>query len=386
MDIKEFINIYQKLLTNGAVLYGGGKEGKLAVEVLEEEGIVVKAVADQEIGKRCGRYNCISLNGMCSFEKETVCIITPAVPLGEIKRVLSQYYNVIIDNSVIHWIRYFLPKEENKEINYYYCFLFNHYESPYVTERELSKYDTDTKNDRLLGIDLNTQKQEELISSILKFGSDFIINLSKEELRYRAENMYYNLMDALVLHSMIRQFTPKKIIEIGSGFSTCVMLDTNEKWIKNSAQIICIEPVPDRLVSNIRHKEEQLTIKTELVQDVSFAEFEALEENDLLFIDSSHVTKACGDVPYEYFQILPRLKSGVLIHIHDIFYPFTYPLEWLKKGRGYTEAFLLRALLMNNENYEIVFFNHMMNEKLQSSFSHFNIQIPEGTSIYLRKR
>lgn len=138
---------------------------------------------------------------MFEFEKETVCIITPAVPLGEIKRVLSQYYKLIIDNSIIYWIKYFFLKEGSKEISYY-CFPFNHYEYPYVTERELSNYDTDIKNDLLLVIDLSTQKQEVLISSILKFGSEFIKSLSQGEFRYRVDNTYYNLKDALDLRKM----------------------------------------------------------------------------------------------------------------------------------------------------------------------------------------
>ncbi|MCI9141209.1 MAG: class I SAM-dependent methyltransferase [Lachnospiraceae bacterium] len=386
MKAKEIVNIYQKMQINGVILYGGGKEGKLAVEVLEEEEIEVKAVADQEVGKLCGCHCCVSLEDLCKFNKEVVCIITPYVPLNEIRDVLSQYYEMVIDNSIIHWIKYFIPENENREFSYYCSFPFNHYESPYISESELKNYGEYNKNDKLLEIDLNVKKQKELISFILQYGQEFTQKLSEGGFRYKIRNTYYNQMDAFVLHSIIRRFVPKKIIEIGSGFSTCVMLDTNEKWLDNITEITCIEPDPTRLLSNIKYEEDNFILKTQFVQDVSLKEFESLEENDMLFIDSSHVAKACGDVLYEYFQILPRLKKGVLIHIHDIFFPFTYSLDWLKKGRGYTEAFLLRALLMDNDNYEIVFFNHMMDEEIRKSLTEFNLSMPEGTSIYLRKR
>lgn len=386
MNIKEIINIYQKMQADGVVLYGGGKEGRLAIEVLEKEGIEVKAIADRERKKQCGCYQCISLEELCRFERNAVCIITPVAPLTEVREELSKHYGLVIDNSIVHWMSYFVPKKENGDLNYYWCFPFNHYESPFASEQELKKYDLENQNDALLGIHLNSERQEEMLPSILQYGLEFINRQSERGFRYRAENTYYNLTDAAVLHSMIRQFAPKKMIEIGSGFSTCVMLDTNEEWLSHSASITCIEPDPGRLLSNIKGKEDQIILIPEFVQNVPLDEFESLEENDMLFIDSSHVTKACGDVPYEYFQIFPRLKKGVIIHIHDIFFPFTYPLEWLRKGRSYTEAFLLRALLMNNDQYEILFFNHMMNEKLNNNFAQYGLWIPEGTSIYLRKK
>jgi hypothetical protein len=143
------------------------------------------------------------------------------------------------------------------------------------------------------------------------------------------------------------------------------MLDTNEVWLDNQVDITCIEPFPDRLYNNIKST-DTLKIKTDFIQNINLNEFENLKENDILFIDSSHVAKAGGDIPYEYFEILPRLKNGVLIHIHDIFSTFSYPTEWLYQSRAYNEGFVLRALLMNNARYKIIYFNNMM-EKLYSN-------------------
>lgn len=88
--------------------------------------------------------------------------------------------------------------------------------------------------------------------------------------------------------------------------------------------------------------------------------FEKLEENDILFIDSSHVSKMDSDVNFLFFEILPRLKSGVYIHFHDVFYPFIYPKEWIYEGRAYNEMYILRAFLMNNAQYKIQLFGHML--------------------------
>ena len=87
-----------------------------------------------------------------------------------------------------------------------------------------------------------------------------------------------------------------------------------------------------------------------------------LEKNDILFIDSTHVSKAGSDVNYILFEILPTLKEGVIIHFHDVFYPFEYPQGWIEKGFAWNEDYLLRAFLMYNSNFELLFFNTYMEQ------------------------
>lgn len=387
LKIKEIVYLYQTMQDNGVILYGGGREGELAVSAFRKEGIVIKAIGDQDEGKRCGDYRCISLEELCGFERNVVCIITPAASLTEVRRRLSQHYDVVISNDIVHWMQFFVPDENGKGLNYYRnSFPFNHYESPYVSCTEIEIIQSEENEELLLDIELNRDKQLEFIPSIVRYGKEFLDKKTEEKFRYKSDNSYFNLTDALVLNSVIREFKQRKIIEIGSGLSTCVMLDTNENWCGNRIQIDCIEPYPDRLRANIRNIENHFCIQQNFVQDISLENFEELENNDILFIDSSHVIKAGGDLPYEYFQIIPRLKSGVLIHIHDIFSGFTYPLDWLKEGRAYTEGFLLRAFLMNNKHYEILFFNHMMDKELKKAFHDCNVSIPAGGSIYLRKK
>ncbi len=123
------------------------------------------------------------------------------------------------------------------------------------------------------------------------------------------------------------------------------------------------------------------------MQDVALSTFDELEAGDLLFIDSSHVSKIGSDVNFLFFEVLPRLKAGVYIHVHDIFWPFEYPHSWIVEGRAWNEAYLLRALLCGNDGFEIVFWNswagHALRELLSKNCPLFTRN--SGGSIYLRK-
>ena len=129
-----------------------------------------------------------------------------------------------------------------------------------------------------------------------------------------------------------------------------------------------------------------------------------MTESDVLFVDSSHVSKYASDVNYLLFNVLPKLKPGVLIHFHDVFKDFEYPREWLKEGIYWNEQYLLRAFLLNNKDYEIVYFSDFMereytewfqenmplclepHEKYQcGSLKNQFIQDIRGQSIWIRK-
>ncbi len=73
----------------------------------------------------------------------------------------------------------------------------------------------------------------------------------------------------------------------------------------------------------------------------------------MLFIDSTHVSKVGSDVNFLFFEVLPRLRPGVHVHVHDIAYPFEYPREWVLEGRAWNEAYLLRAFLTGNPHWQI---------------------------------
>jgi hypothetical protein len=111
-----------------------------------------------------------------------------------------------------------------------------------------------------------------------------------------------------------------------------------------------------------------------------------LKANDILFIDSTHVSKTNSDVNYLFFEILPRLQTGVLVHIHDIFFPFDYPREWILEGRSWNEAYLLRAFLQYNPRFEIVLFNDYLQTLHWDSFARLLPRFSKdgGGSVWLQ--
>ena len=104
------------------------------------------------------------------------------------------------------------------------------------------------------------------------------------------------------------------------------------------------------------------------MQDVDVGRFAALEANDILFIDSTHVSRIDSDVNRIFFEILPRLAAGVLVHLHDVFYPFEYPREWVYEGRAWNENYVLRAFLQYNRAWEIRFFNNYLARRHPEAF------------------
>src|SRR5262249_30901378 len=154
--------------------------------------------------------------------------------------------------------------------------------------------------------------------------------------RYYFRNEWFGYADALVLYGMIRYLRPRRVIEVGSGFSSAVMLDTNDLFCGGRVALTFVEPYPDRLFSLLRGSDrDKHTVIARPVQDVDLSLFQALSDNDILFVDSSHVSKVGSDVNHLIFQILPALADNVVVHFHDIFYPFEYPKDWVYEGRAW---------------------------------------------------
>lgn len=179
-------------------------------------------------------------------------------------------------------------------------------------------------------------------------------------LHYYYENPLFSYGDAIMLGLMMLEFRPKRIVEVGSGYSSAAMIDIKEQVLGGDVELTFIEPYPDRLLgllpNNSRYTDR---LHAEPVQSVSLDVFKQLQANDILFVDSAHVSKMGSDVNHLVFNVFPLLNPGVLIHVHDIFYPFEYPPSWiLQENRSWNEAYLLRAFLQFNNSFEILFFNH----------------------------
>ncbi|MSU23370.1 MAG: class I SAM-dependent methyltransferase [Opitutus sp.] len=178
-----------------------------------------------------------------------------------------------------------------------------------------------------------------------------------ESRRFYLANPSYGHYDAIMLYGMLREARPRRIIEVGSGFSSAAMLDVNEHVLGGGVTFTFIDPDMTRLRPLLRTDDaSRVTLIEQRVQEVPLATFAALGENDVLFIDSSHVGKIGSDVNRLFFDVLPVLAPGVLIHIHDVAGNLEYPRDWLEEGRAWNEQYLLHAFLMNNTAYRIELF------------------------------
>jgi hypothetical protein len=205
--------------------------------------------------------------------------------------------------------------------------------------------------------------------------------------RYFTENKWFGASDAFTLRGIIQKEKPRRIIEVGSGFSSVVMLDT----LANAhlpAALTFIEPNPDRLYSLLSPEDwTRSRILVNRVQEVPLSVFDELEAQDLLFIDSSHVAKVGSDVTFLFLRILPRLKPGVIVHIHDVFYPYSYPASWIREGWSWNESLILRSFLVGNPHFQLMAFNSYA----ASSFPEvFRERFPSflkrpGGSIWIRR-
>lgn len=200
-----------------------------------------------------------------------------------------------------------------------------HYHSPIPDILELQN----TKNvwanrSELPGVAIDLDRQTDNLRTIcLPYQSEYMGNKTYWEGTVKEYGRGYGPIEAQALHAVIRYYQPSKIIEVGSGVSTYCMLaavEKNKKETGHSSTITCIEPYPSDRLKELR----EIQLIPQQVQAVPFQVFTDLRKNDLLFIDSSHTVKPGGDVNYLILEVLPRLRSGVIVHFHDIFFPYDY--------------------------------------------------------------
>jgi predicted O-methyltransferase YrrM len=235
-----------------------------------------------------------------------------------------------------------------------------HFYSPIPSLDEIRSREAEifaTPPPSLPGIDLRAEQQVALIRNLAGFYNELPFPRQQSpEARYWFENWAYSYSDAIFLYSMLRHLQPRRVIEVGSGFSSAAMLDTADRWLPDTA-FTFIDPDTATLDALLRPADRaRVTVMRARLQDVPLTTFDALAANDILFIDSTHVSKTGSDVNRILFDILPRLAPGVHIHFHDVFYPFEYPKEWVYEGRAWNEDYILRAFLEFNDSFEIVLF------------------------------
>ena len=200
-------------------------------------------------------------------------------------------------------------------------------------------------------------------------------DIKQVDKRYYYDNTSFTFGDAVFYWSMISIMRPRRIIEIGSGFTSALALDAIE-ILKLDTKCTFIDPYPklvNEVAAPIDLPHEVIAIK---IQDVSLLMFDELKENDILFIDSSHVTKTGSDVLYEITEIIPTLHPGVIIHFHDCFFPFEYPEAWIiEDNKSWNELYFLQAFLMFNNKYKILFFNDFFVKESTSDIDGLGLNI-----------
>lgn len=240
----------------------------------------------------------------------------------------------------------------------------------------------------LPGIDMNDAAQLDLLCNCFpRFRDDY------EKLPITADhprefcllNRCFDGTDALVTYCMIRHFKPQMIIEVGGGYSSLV---SGRAAAENGqSPLICIEPFPpDFLLKGVPGMRSLIQKK---VEDVEIDFFSQLQSGDILFIDSSHTVKIGGDVNYLFLEVVPRLQPGVIVHVHDIFFPFDYRRDWvLDEFRFWTEQYMLRAFLAFNSDFEVLLCNSYLAYRY---LDHFKATFPSspwwgGGSFWMRRK
>lgn len=262
-----------------------------------------------------------------------------------------------------------------------------HFYSPITTAQEVEVAITAARlietDHELHGILLDRAAMLELWRSI----ATLVQNEATPLRRYHPDNPHFAATDAFVWSGMLRHLKPRRVIEVGSGWSSASLLDTIDEYFEHKVELTFIEPYPALLKSRIGAHPEIRIIENG-VQSCDLSIFEELESGDVLFIDSTHIMKTGSDVTHELFGVLPRVKSGVYVHFHDVFWPFEYPRTWsLEENRSWNELYALRAFLTENTSWQIVMFNDYLAKTAPTEvLAHYSdFKGTFGGSLYLRK-
>jgi predicted O-methyltransferase YrrM len=240
------------------------------------------------------------------------------------------------------------------------------------------------------GIDLREDRQLALLEKLSRYYAEIPFPAEKNQrFRFAFQNPSYSWGDAIILFCMIRELKPRRILEIGSGHTSALILDTNERYFGGGIDCTFVEPHPQLLLSLLRPDEDHdPRLIARKLQDVNLTLFDTLEAGDILFVDSSHVVKAGSDCQLLFSDILPRLNPGTIIHFHDVFDRFEYPPEWLREGRGWNEQYALRAFLQFNSEFRIKLYTSYLITRYREWFEKHmpNCLRNTGAQIWIERR
>ncbi len=226
------------------------------------------------------------------------------------------------------------------------------------------------------GFDLNLERQLAFLNTcVSRYGNEisFAPGATNAAFGYHYSNGFFEAVDAEIAYCFVRESKPSRVVEIGSGFSSCVLAHALQlNWERDGVRgdLTSIDPFPSPMLPKQFHR---IRLLPNRIQDVDLEEFTSLKAGDILFIDSSHVVSTGNDVIREYLEILPRLQSGVIVHIHDIFLPADYPRKMVVENLVFwSEQYLLQAFLTFNPAFEVLWGSSAMQifhpEALEAAF------------------
>jgi len=267
----------------------------------------------------------------------------------------------------------------------------NHFYYPIPDTRLLMQSKLWDKESELPGVDMNLPTQLYFLRDVFPGLVDEYNAIPKSKTpdlkpyEFHFNNNIFDEIDPYVYYGMIRHFRPKTVLEVGSGWST--RLAARAALKNGDTRLVSIEPYPDSLLKagfpGLHSLIEQK------VEDVDLSVFQQLDENDILFIDTSHVVRTGGDVNYLYLEVLPRLHKGVVVHIHDIFFPEEYPRWWItERFLFWNEQYLLQAFLAFNSHFKVQFANNYMRLKYLDEVKNAFPNSPSyehGQSLWMQK-
>jgi predicted O-methyltransferase YrrM len=273
----------------------------------------------------------------------------------------------------------------------------NHFYEPIPDTRTLKDKLWERRSE-LVGVEMHPERQLALLGEFVRRFKHEYDTLPQTRAQTAAPHQYYTRnglfgpIDGAILYCMIRDARPRRVVEVGSGYSTFLIA---QAILANQAEdhgdpptLTVIDPQPREVV---RQGFPGLTeLRATQVEAVPLDVFQQLEANDVLFIDSSHALRIGGDVQFEYLEVIPRLARGVLVHAHDIFLPGEYPKVWvLSDYRFWTEQYLLQAFLAFNREFEVLWGGAYMlayyPEKIAQAFRWYEPGLSWAGSFWMRR-
>jgi Methyltransferase domain len=260
----------------------------------------------------------------------------------------------------------------------------NHFYWPIPDFRELDSRNWQALS-RMVGLELHLDDQLERLRSLIACYRDemhFPEAPCEDPTEFHVNNGFFETVDAEVAYSMVRHYKPRRMIEVGGGNSTrlsaSAMLRNAEEGFPG--KLFTIEPHPDPV---LRAGIPGLTrLIQRPVQQIPLEFFDRLSDGDILFLDSSHVVAVGSDVLYEYLEILPRLRPGVIVHVHDVFLPADYPRKFVMHNLCFwAEQYVLQAFLTFNPCFEVLWSSSAVHIARRSELQQ---AIPHWRDSYLR--